>query len=141
MILLDTNIVSEFMGRRNNPSVQAWLNEQQLDWLFFSTIGVGEIVYGLEKLGQTQRRRDLERDFKAFVTMCLQDRILPFDEAAAHEWGRLRVAVRQIDREPKFADSQLAAIALSKGFTIATRDLKDFQGLGVPLINPFDHQP
>ena len=141
MIVLDTNVISEFMNPNRDPQVKAWFSEQQPEWLFTTSVNIGEIWFGIESLPAGRRRSALTSDFRAFLSLVIGSRLLPFDEDAALEWAKLRARARKSGQTPGSADAMIASIAGCKGFSIATRNTKDFAAMGVPLINPFEHQP
>lgn len=137
MILLDTNIVSEGLRLRPDPHVRNWLDAQRPADLFLCMPVVAELHYGAELLPAGARRAHLElavrRIEEAFV-----ERILPFDRAAAHEYGRI-VAIRdRLGRSTGTMDGLIAAIAKVHGATIATRDVYDFTDIDLDIVNPFE---
>lgn len=69
------------------------------------------------------------------------DRMLPFDESAADAFGEVAAERRRIGRPISTADAQIAAIALVRGAMVATRNVRDFEGVGLTLINPWEIQP
>lgn len=138
MIVLDTNVVSEFMTSPPAPSVREWLNSQATGTLYLTTISIAEIEFGLMVLPEGNRRRLLATRFEQFVELAFGERILAFDEPAAHLYGRIRAERRARGRPMSNFDAQIAAIARAKSFRLATRNVKDFDGCGVELINPFN---
>jgi len=138
MIVLDTNVVSEFMTSPPAPSVRAWLNNQATGGLYLTTISIAEIQFGLLALPEGNRRRPLAARFEQFVELAFGERILAFDEPAAHLYARIRAERRARGRPMSNFDAQIAAIARTNSFRRATRNVKDFEGCGVELINPFD---
>ena len=137
MILLDTNVISEFMGTPPNPAVVSWLDRQAPAHVYVSAISVSEILTGLAALPRGRRRQGLERDWTRFRVMLSQTQILAFDEAAAVNFAAIASARRQEGRPVDRADSEIAAIAMVHGFAVATRNIRDFEDMGVTLINPF----
>jgi predicted nucleic acid-binding protein len=135
--LIDTNVISEARkGDRANRGVVAFLKElgDSGELVFLASITVGELRRGVELM---RRRGDAEQAerLEAWLSSVVEqfgERILPLDADAAQVWGRLRVP------DPDHAlDKQIAAIALVSDLTLATRNVADFQGLGVRLRNPF----
>ena len=132
--LLDTNVISEIRkGRRGDPGVVRWATGRQDDaWL--SVLTVGEIRRGIE----LKRRKDevTARHLDVWLQGLLgsfESRILPVDARVAELWGRLNVP----DPRPT-VDTLLAATALVHGLTLVTRNVGDFAGTGVKVLNPFD---
>jgi predicted nucleic acid-binding protein len=108
------------------------------DKLHLSVISIGEIRKGIYLLPQSRRREKLEQWFEEFVLPLVAARILPVTEAIADRWARLS-AERQIEGAPlALADGLLAATALEHDLTVVTRNVRDFTGLGVAIINPWD---
>jgi toxin FitB len=137
MYLIDTNVVSEARkGDKANRGVAAFFETVAASGepVFLSAISIGELRRGVELIhrrGDADQARRLEI-WLATVVESFAERILPFDADAAQIWGYLRVP------DPNHAlDKQIAAIALVNDLTLATRNLADFAGSGVKLVNPF----
>ena len=137
MILLDTNIVSEFMTSTPASQVLAWLNKQDVASLYLSTITIAEIGYGLQIMPQGQRQRLLKERFEQFIDIAFTKRILSFDETAARIYGEIVGYRKAIDRPMSNLDGQIAAIARVNRLSLATRNSKDFEECQLSLINPF----
>jgi predicted nucleic acid-binding protein len=138
MYLIDTNVVSEARkNARTNRGVVSFFKSAAAsgDPLFLSAVSLGELRRGVELIrrrGDADQARRLEA-WLATVVESFGERILAFDMDAAQVWGRLRVP------DPDHAlDKQIAAIALVNGLTLVTRNVADFEGLGVKLANPFE---
>lgn len=138
MVLLDTNVVSEVMRPEPTKAVIDWLNSVDAGTLYLSTVSIGEIELGLELLPDGRRRDELRARFDDFLVRAFSFRILPFDEDAAAHYGRIMGARRRMGRPVSVPDGQIAAIARSRGMTIATRNTDDFSGHGLDVINPWD---
>ena len=138
MIVLDTNIVSEFMGSPPAPAVRAWLNGQDTTTLHITAVTVAEIKLGLRTMPAGKRRRLLDVQFERFHAQAFPSRVLPFDEGAADAYAEIRARRSRAGRPGTLVDAQIAAIARSVGMAVATRNVKDFEECGVVLINPFD---
>jgi len=139
MMILDTNIVSEFMTSPPSGAVLRWLNDQYVPSLYLTSITIAEVSYGLSVLPMGKRRKLLDERFKLFVASGFEQRVLSFDEHAASIYGDLLAHRRKIGQPMSCFDGQIAAIARSKGFAIATRNIKDFQDCQLELINPFEY--
>jgi len=139
MIILDTNIVSEFMTSPPSSAVLQWLNDQNAASLYLTSITIAEISYGLSVLPMGKRRSLLDERFKLFVLSGFDERVLTFDKDAAYIYGKLLAYRRQLGSPMSCFDGQIAAIARSKGFAVATRNIKDFKACQLDLINPFEH--
>ena len=137
MILLDTNVVSEVMRPIPDPSVVEWLNSQDAGRIVISTISIAEIYYGLQCLSDGHRKHPLTDRFEQFLRRGFAHRILDFNESAALTYGELMALRRGIGRPMSVLDGQIAAIAKSRGFALATRNTPDFEHTAVDLINPW----
>ena len=138
MIVLDTNIISEMMKSIPSPLVVAWIDQQNVDELFITTITIAEIVYGLKTLPTSKRRTTLEDAFYKTITQSFESRILFFNELSAHCYGKLMAVRKNIGKPMSILDGQIAAIAQDSGFAVATRNIRDFSDCGLDLINPFE---
>lgn len=138
MILLDTNVLSALMRPEPDPSAMAWLNDQPGQSVWTSAITVFEIRFGLELLASGRRRRSLEDAFGKVIAQELEERVLPFDPAAADLAGRIAAARRRSGRNVEIRDVQIAAIAASRKAILATRNTKGFEGIGLRLVNPWN---
>ena len=134
MYLLDTDVVSALRRPERNAVVSAWVRNQTSDSLYTSVITVGEILYGIAR----QRRRQpefaaqLERWLQSVMAL-FKGRVLVFDETAARRWGILHAQMGFTS-----SDLQIAAIAWSRGLTVVTRNVRDFEPTGVPTFNPME---
>ena len=137
MIILDTNVVSEFMTSPPADPVLNWLNAQDTTLLYLSTITIAEIGFGLSVMPAGKRRRLLSERFEQFVATAFDQRILSFDEDAARIYGEILCHRREIGPPMSTLDGQIAAIARSRDFGVATRNVKDFEECQIVLVNPF----
>ena len=137
MILLDTNILSAMMRPRPDETVSAWLDEQAPEDIWTTTISVFEIRYGLALLVQSRRRRVLEEAFQVLTENVLSSRIATFDLTSAEFAAGLAARRRATGRTGEFRDTQIAGIALARRASIATRNVKHFEDIGVPIIDPW----
>ena len=138
MIILDTNVLSEFMRAVPNPNVMAWIAQQIPSEVFVTTITQAEMYYGLALLPMGKRRSDMERAVQQMFEQDFLERILTFDSAAALEHAKLASLRRQIGKPIAQADAQIAAIALSKNAVLATRNIADFCDCHLTLVNPWE---
>lgn len=137
MILIDTNVISEIMRPAPDGVVVDWFNNQDSGALYVSSVTIGEIEYGLRILPDG-RKRDVLRDrFAGFMAQAFATRIVPYDETAARAYGDLMGARREIGRPLNAPDGQIAAIARTQGYALATRNIRDFRECGIELMNPF----
>jgi predicted nucleic acid-binding protein len=137
VILVDTNVVSAFMTSTPANPVLQWLNDQTASSLYLSAITVAEINNGLQLLPAGKRRDFLHERFEMFVTQAFAERVLDFDQPSANLYGEIAAQRRTAGRPISTLDAQIAAIARYRGFTLATRNTKDFVDCGIELVNPF----
>jgi hypothetical protein len=137
VILLDTNVLSALMRLEMDAPVMTWINQQPPESIWTTSITVFEVRFGLELLESGRRRRSLEEAFDKVLSEDFEDRIVPFDEAAAQAAGRISAERRKVGRPVDIRDVQIAGIALDRRATLATRNMRHFEGLGVPLVDPW----
>jgi predicted nucleic acid-binding protein len=136
VIVADTKVVSELMKVEPSPAVRAWVFAHGHHELRITAITVAEILYGVERL-PNGRRKDTLREAAVDVFSRFTDDVLPFDVAAATVYPGI---VDQLDRQGTAIsgyDAQIAAICRANDASLATRNEKDFGGVGVELINPW----
>lgn len=137
MIVVDTNVISEVMRPQPSPAVLGWLNTQDSNLLFITTITLAEIGYGLRVLPDGLRRRQLQTRFEQFIAQAFEERLLDFTAPAAHAYAEIMGRRKESGRVMSLPDGQITGIALAHGFAVATRNIKDFEDCGIELINPF----
>ena len=133
MYLLDTNVVSELRRPRPHPAVVEWIRQIPADQLFVSAVTIGEIQAGIEITREHDARRADE--LEAWLGQVIDSfSVLPADGAAFQEWARLK------HRQPDslMEDALIAAVAVVHQLTVATRNERDFDQLGVVSFNPFE---
>lgn len=133
--LLDTNAVSALRVRGRNLAVEAWATSVPLGDQFISAFTVAEIERGVVIKERTDASQGavLRRWFEDNVLPAFAGRVLPFDLAAA----RILAGYRIPERAP-FDDALIAAVAESAGMTVVTRNVRHFEPLGVPVLDPWD---
>ncbi len=141
MILLDTNVVSEPMRQHPDPRVQDWLDAQAIETLYLSTISLSELLLGIESLPAGKRRKALAAALGDQIAGLFDDRIIPFDVAAAQAYAKVVVRARRQGYSISVADGQIAAIAAARSLSIASRDEAPFQAVGLTAINPWNSRP
>ena len=136
--LLDTNVPSELTRPESDARVEKWLDEADDEQLFLSVISLAEILRGIVVLPEGRRRRQLQRWLDGTLRPWFRGRILPVTEGIAERWA-IPAGQRQLQGRPlRMADGLIAATALQHDLTLVTRNVRDFVGLGVSVVNPWE---
>ena len=133
-VVFDTVVVSELWKPRPNDKVLAFIDVQAQP--FLSVITLEELTFGAESVLEVARRAALIT-WIASVRARFSGRLIEIDAEIAEHSGRLRAAAKAQKREVDPSDALIAACALARGAHVATRNIKDFAPLGVPLIDPW----
>ena len=136
MIVLDTNVVSEAMKPEPHRVVRAWLNDQAAETLYLSSVTLAELLFGIGALPAGKRKDMLAQALDGLMGL-FRDRVLPFDIDAARHYAKLAVAAKTGGRGFPTPDGYIAAIAVSRGFIVASRDTAPFEAAAVSVINPW----
>jgi toxin FitB len=137
MIILDTNVVSEPLKPQPDPKVLAWLDAQAPETLYITSINLAELATGIAVLPAGRKRTALQQALDQRMMPLFEGRILHFDAKAAHAFAMLNAKLQMLGHSISFADGAIAAIAVVHGFTLATRNTRDFKNTGVELIDPW----
>lgn len=138
MFVLDTNVLSAVMGSQPDPKVAAWVAAQPEERLFTTTVSQAEILAGVEIVPEGRRRRGLQSAAKAIFANAFDGRILPFDEKSAELYAEIFATRRRAGKPTATADLMIAAIARAQGADMVTRNVPDFEGCGLTVINPWE---
>jgi len=136
-ILLDTNVVSELIRKAPDLAVTSWVSGHPLYDLFFSAVSEAELRYGATILPPGRRRDMLFLEIDAMLRDAFEDRVLPFDSDAARAYGNIAAVRRSAGRPVAPADCQIAAIAASRDMAVATRNVRDFEDMGIEIVDPW----
>ena len=137
MYLLDTNVVSEPMRQHPERRVQDWLDAQAAETLYLSTVSLSELLLGIESLPMGRRRKGLTAALGLQIEGLFEDRIIPFDVAAAEAYAKVVTVARRNGYPISVADGQIAAIAAARKLAVASRDEAPFRAAGLSVINPW----
>ena len=135
MIILDTNVLSALMRSAPNAAVIDWLDEQPSESIWITSVTEFESRFGLALLPESKLRLALEAAFTQLPKEDLENRVLPFDSAAAEQATLLAARRQQVGQPVDMRDTQIAGIALSRRATLATRNVRHFADLNVPVVN------
>jgi predicted nucleic acid-binding protein len=140
VIVLDTNVLSALMLRSPDPAVVSWLDDQPAESVWTTSITVFEIRTGLALLASGRRRRQLELAFDQLLRVDLEGRVQSFDEPAALAAGSIAADRQRIGRSLDIRDVEIAGIVAVRRATLATRNVRHFEGLSLDLVNPWGEQ-
>jgi toxin FitB len=137
VIVLDTNVVSELMRKAPEPSVVSWVDQFSPLDVLITAVTAAELRYGVGRLPEGRRKRELHIKLEGLLTEDFSDQILPFDALATVHYADLVVS-RELAGSPiSMADGQIAAICRTWSAGLATRNIADFVDTGVEAINPW----
>lgn len=139
MILLDTNVISALMRREPDETVVAWLDNQPPESVWTTAVTVFEVRFGLEIMVAGKRRQRLVDAFSQMLDEDLDGRILPFDSRAAEAAAVIAASQRRTGRPVEIRDVQIAGITSARKATLATGNMRHFEGIGISLVSPWGH--
>jgi len=137
--LLDTNVVSEWTKPRPDPGVVTWLGDTDEDRIFISVVTLAELRHGIERLSPGARRDRLDAWLTEEVPSRFEDRLLDVDAETANMWGRVMARGQAAGRPPSAMDAFIAAVVLRHGMFLVTRNVSDFERLGLRYLNPWSN--
>ena len=137
MIVLDTDVLSEALRPVPQPSVLDWLANQPRASLFITTVTRGEILYGIRFLADGKRRQGLWDAARKIFDADFADQVLSFDGDAADMYAEIAASRRAAGKLISQFDAMIVAMARSRGASLATRNVQDFEDCGVDVINPW----
>ena len=137
MIVLDTNVLSMLMQKAPEAAVVAWMDRQPAESVWITSVTLFEVRLGLALLPAGRRRQALQAAFSQLLEEDLENRILDFDSAAAIAAAALAAERQRAGRPVDIRDTQIAGIALARRATLATRNLRHFADLKVPVVDPW----
>ncbi|HEY1897783.1 MAG TPA: type II toxin-antitoxin system VapC family toxin [Terracidiphilus sp.] len=138
MILLDTNVLSALMRQKPDVEVIRWLDQQPRTSVWTTAITVFEIRFGLQVMASGKRQLSLMKAFEHLLTELIQQRVAQFDGAAAEKAADLMVARQKNGLSGDLRDTMIAGIALATHATLATRNVRHFEDISCPVVNPWE---
>lgn len=136
MIVLDTNVVSELMRPDPAPGVARWVRERDRRELRTTAVTVAEVRYGIARLADGRRKQALaaaaDDVFSAFA-----DQVLPVDAAAAEQYAVIAGGRERAGKPIAGFDALIAAVCRARGAALATRNVSDFEGTGIEILDPW----
>jgi predicted nucleic acid-binding protein len=134
--LLDTNVISELQKSNCNQNVRLFTESINWEDMFLSVVTIGEICYGVEKLGTGKKKHELSVWIYTKIPEWFNRRIIELDIEVLQEWGRIRAGT---ERTLPVVDSLIAASAITHHMFLVTRNTKDYDDInGINLINPWE---
>jgi hypothetical protein len=137
VIVLDTNVISELARKVPDPGVLSWLDALEISDVVTTAVTAAELRYGIARLPDGHRKRELAIVIRGILTEDFQGRVLPFDERSSVQYADIVTRRERIGRPIGIADAQIAAICRDLAATLATRNTADFEETGIELINPW----
>jgi len=135
--LLDTNVISEVTKPVVNENVLAWLKNCDEDRLFLSVISLAEISRGVALMEQGKKRDEIARWLAADLPLRFEKRLIYIDEKVALEWGNLMACTKKQGKNLSVMDGFIAATVIVHEMVLVTRNVKDFAGLDIEILNPW----
>lgn len=135
--LLDTCVISELVSKQPNLEVVEWVDSLDSEQVYLSVITIGEITRGIEKLPESKRKHALTEWLQHDLLARFHDKIIPLDTNTLIEWGTLTARSELSGHTLPAIDSLIAATVLAHGMTLVTRNVKDFESIGLEIINPW----
>jgi predicted nucleic acid-binding protein len=137
VIVLDTNVVSELLRTQADPAVSAWAGQRPSSEYFLTSMVVAELLSGVRRLAPGRRRTSLTALIDDVVLTAFESRVLAFDASAAPHFADVLATRTRSGRPITTADAVIAATCLGHGARLATRNTKDFEGIGLDLVDPW----
>jgi predicted nucleic acid-binding protein len=138
MILLDSNVLLEFMVDRPDKRVIGWLDRQPRISVWTTSLSVFEIRFGLQTMPMGKRKESGALVFERLLRQTIQGRIASFDNAAAEQAAELAARRRETGRLGELRDTMIAGIVLASRATLATRNVKHFEDIASSVVNPWE---
>jgi|ERR1700733_12210360 predicted nucleic acid-binding protein len=136
MIILDSNVVCELMRPRPEGNVIAWLDRQPRASIWTSSVTVLEVRFGLQIMPNGKRRDVYTKGFENLL-LGIDHRITPFDYEAAEHASTLMASRKLRGRPRQDRDTMIAGIVLARRATLATRNIRDFDDISAPIVDPW----
>ena len=135
--LVDTNVLSELTKPSPLPEVEVFLRKAK-NSIFVSVFSIGEVRKGIAGLPMSNKRASLEDWLDNEILLWFADRLLPVTLEVAERWGELAAQLKAKGRPRPVVDSVLGATALTHGLILVTRNVRDYQDMGVTIFNPWE---
>jgi predicted nucleic acid-binding protein len=137
MIILDTSVISALMRPSPDSDVIHWLNKQPRPSIWTTSVTIFEIEFGLRTMPAGKRQATMAASFQSWLQNIIQGRIVNYDSAAAACAAELAAARQKRGRPGELRDTMIAGIAVASHATLATRNVRHFEDIAVPVVNPW----
>ncbi|MBS3685120.1 type II toxin-antitoxin system VapC family toxin [Klebsiella quasipneumoniae] len=137
MIVLDTNVLSETLRPAPDALALAWLAQQPRSALFTTTVTRAELLYGVRLLPDGQRKAALMEAIHGIFASDMAGQVLGFDNDASDAYAGIAASRKLAGKPISHFDAMIAAIAKSRGASLATRNVKDFVDCGITVVDPW----
>ena len=137
MIVFDTDVASELIKAAPDPRIATWADVLATADTAITVITAAELRLGVALLPDGRRKDELRQDVEWLVDEVFGGRVLPFDTMASAYYAEIRSTRRRSGQPIHIGEAQIAATCLRFGATLATRNTKDFEGIGLELVNPW----
>ena len=141
MFVIGTNVASELMRPRPTAAVAAWIAERDAQDMYLTAVSEAELLCGVAIMPTGKPRGALEAAMTRWLDLGFGERILPFDSAAARAYAEIAAERRRTGRPIGEADCRIAAISRSRGAVLVTPNVRDFEGTGLNVIDPWSVGP
>ncbi len=135
--LLDTNVLSEFKRPRPDANLYAWVDAVNEEKTFVSVISLAEMRFGVSLMPPSRRKTELDQWLADYVPRRFERRVLDVTPSIANAWGELLAQAKRRGLGLGVSDGYIAATAKFYGMAVVTRNVKDFQSLGLDVVNPW----
>ena len=139
MYIIDTNVASELIGhsRVQEPNVVSWFGAQKMGDIYLTAVNQAELMYGVAIMPIGKRRSSLQSAIERWLASGFRERILPFDADASLIYAQIAARRRLAGQPIATADCQIAAITRARDAILVTRNVRDFEGTGIQVVNPW----
>ena len=141
MSVLDTNAASEPMRPTPDRAVAVWRAQWSVEELFLTAISDAELRYGVMIMPTGRQRALPDASMDRRLDIGFGERIPPFDSAEARTYAAIASSRRRAGRPISETDCRIAAISRARDGALATRNLRDFEGMGVNVVDPWSAAP
>ncbi len=137
VIVLDTNVVSELMTAGRDKRVVEWIERQDIEAFWLTSVTIFEIEFGLLAMPMGRKVRERTEAFRRVREDDLNDRVLPLDALSARRAAEFAATRKRAGRPVDIRDAEIAGIVSAQQCILATRNVRDFDGFALDIVNPW----